>query len=752
MMMCTRILAMVLAVSWCVAAPRPNIVLILADDFGWADTSFTGSKYYKTPNLERLAKQGVYFNNAYSASPLCSPTRSSIMTGQSPARTGLTSPACHLAKIILEPTVSDSSKPTDRQTGCTSITRLSTDHFTLAEALKEGGYTTGHFGKWHLGSEPYSPLEHGFDVDVPHWPGPGPAGSFVAPWKFPDFKEKYPEEHIEDRMGDEAVAFMEKNRTRPFYLNYWQFSVHAPFNAKAELIEKYKQSMDPNDPQQSPTYAAMVQSLDDNVGKILDALERLEIAENTIVIFYSDNGGNMYDHVDGGTATSNKPLRGGKATIYEGGIRIPAIIKWPGVTKAGVVNQSLVQSEDLYPTILEMAGLPVRKEQALDAISMVPALKTGQGARDAVYCYFPHAPTVPDWAPPSIAIRKGDWKLIRFFYENRDGGHRYELYNLADDIGEKSNLAATQPERVRNLDALIEKFLSDTESVTPKVNSKYDPKMLDSQRGWKVWGDARLNLSKQMYHLRCFSNTAGIFCEKRLGLKSGKYKLAIRIRSWADGPAKICWSKNTDDFADANSIGFDFPADGLWREREIIFELNDAADHLLISPASGMGSVMLAWIRLYDATGKLLEEWHPEKMTAAEKPVGGWRGLNDNQALLQAQKGILNVKVTGADPKLISNPLKFSAGEYVFALRIKSNAGGDGLLFTRPAHKGYERGSGISFSIEHNDQWHEIKVPFKCDHEIREIRLDPATQPGMVQIDWMRLTKPNDKILREWTF
>jgi len=522
-----------------ISAAGPNVILILADDLGWCDTSVTGSQYYRTPNLERLAECGVRFSNAYTASPLCSPTRSSIMTGQSPARTGFTSPGGHIADVILKASVAKGAKAVERQIGCTSITRLSTDHFTLAEAMRAGGYVTGHFGKWHLGSAPYSPLEHGFDVDIPHWPGPGPAGSFVAPWKFPDFKEHSPKEHLEDRMGDEAVAFIEANQNRPFFVNYWQFSVHAPFDAKAELIEKYAKIRNPLNPQQSPTYAAMIESLDDNVGKILDALDRLGLTEKTIVIFYSDNGGNMYNVVDGTTATSNAPLRGGKASIYEGGVRVPAIVSWPGVAAGGTVSHALVQSEDLYPTVLEMAGLPPRPAQALDAVSMVPAICGKEGLREAVYCYFPHAPPVPEWLPPSVCMRKGDWKLIRVFHDAPNGEHRYELYNLAMDIGERNNLAASQPERVEAMDAMIEKFLNETHAVRPKTNPGYDPDSVDSAGGWKSGGDARIGFSHGIFHLRSFGKDPQMITAKPLNLAAGGYTLKMRLRSWAGGGGPV---------------------------------------------------------------------------------------------------------------------------------------------------------------------------------------------------------------------
>ena len=293
---------------------KPNVVFILADDLGWADTTLYGhTKFYRTPNMERLAKRGMLFTRAYAASPLCSPTRSSIMTGLSPARTGITVPNCHLPQVVLQATPGTKAPASSKSIGPRPVTRLNTTYYTLAEALKDAGYATGHFGKWHLGPEPYSPLQQGFDTDVPHWPGPGPAGSYVAPWKFKDFDADpgEPNQHIEDRMAKEALAFMTKHKDRPFFLNYWMFSVHAPFDAKKALIEKYRGRANPNDPQRSPTYAAMVESMDDAVGTLLDALDRLGIAERTIIVFFSDNGGNMYDAVDGTTPTSNAPLRGG---------------------------------------------------------------------------------------------------------------------------------------------------------------------------------------------------------------------------------------------------------------------------------------------------------------------------------------------------------------------------------------------------------------------------------------------------------
>jgi len=447
-----------------------NVIFILADDLGWSDTTLYGhTSLYETPNIERLAKRGETFTRAYAASPLCSPTRASILTGQTPARLGLTDPICHLPQVVLEAKPNPSSAPGDKATTVASVSRLDTRYPTLGKLIRKAGYTTGHFGKWHLGAESYSPLEHGFDVDIPHWPGAGPAGSFVAPWAYPDFTANYPREHIEDRMAEEAVCWMKSAvaKGKPFYMQYWQFSVHAPFNAKEELIEYYRSRIDPNDPQRSPTYAAMVHSLDDAVGSLLDAVDAAGIANNTAIVFVSDNGGNMYDKVDGTTPTGNFPLRGGKATMYEGGIRVPCIVVWPGVTKPGTRSGEVIQTCDFYPTILGLLEIDPPENHPIDGMDITPALKGGTLDRDAIYTYFPHAPPIPEWLPPSISVHLGDWKLIRLFHQGELGAHDYRLYNLATDIGEKNNLASARPEKVREMDRLIESYIHEAGVVTP---------------------------------------------------------------------------------------------------------------------------------------------------------------------------------------------------------------------------------------------------------------------------------------------
>ena len=461
---------------------KPNIVFFLADDLGWRDTSLYGSTFYETPNIDALAKRGMMFTNAYAANPLCSPTRSSILTGLHPARIGITAPHCHLTNVVLDKSLQKKASPRSKWLTANSLTRFKPDYYTLAEALKDAGYATGHFGKWHLGPEPYDPLHHGFDIDIPHWHGPGPPRHYLAPWHTtPKMTINQGEkgDHIEDIVAAKAIDFIKANKGRPFFVNYWAFSVHAPHEAKPQLEKKYKAKAKPQNPQRQPVNAGMIETLDANVGRVVKTIDELGLADNTIIVFFSDNGGihwpskQCYPDVP---VTSNSPLRGGKATIYEGGTREPCIIIWPGVVKPASNSAQVISSIDFYPTILEMIGAEPRPGQHFDGISIVPALKGGTLRRDAIFCHFPHGPANREGFQPSTYVRKGDWKLIRFYADGPKQENRYELYNLADDIGEKSNLAEKQPQNVEELDALIDRFLEETKAVVPKANPAYNPK------------------------------------------------------------------------------------------------------------------------------------------------------------------------------------------------------------------------------------------------------------------------------------
>ncbi len=641
---CFRYLILAVAflsgLSYAVAATRPskpNVIFILADDLGWSDTTLFGkTNFYKTPNIERLAARGMTFSRAYACSPLCSPTRSSVLTGLSPARIGITTPGCHLPKVLLNATLGQKAAPNKKAILPNSATRFDTKYYTLAEMFRDNGYATGHFGKWHLGSKPYSPLDHGFQVDVPNWPGPGPAGSYVAPWKFPDFDPQTPNEHIEDRMAKEAVVFMEKNQNKPFFLNYWMFSVHAPFDAKQKLIDKYRKKVDPKNPQRSPTYAAMIESMDDAVGSLLDTMDRLKIADNTIIVFASDNGGNMYNEVDGTTATSNSPLRGGKATMYEGGIRGPAIVAYPKVVQAGSSSTEIIQSSDYYPTLLDMLEIKPQPGQKFDGISILPALKGKSLNRNAIFTYFPHNPNVPDWLPPSVSVHQGDWKLIRIFYGGKERRHRWKLFNLKDDLGETKDLSEKFPKRVHEMDALIEKFLVDTKAVQPIPNpkfdvSKYRPELegiaalkgsRKSQKksprkrsklvaGWQPAGTCQLSIEDGSVVFTSTGKDPYASYALPEEVSKGTLTLHFKLISNSSGKGQIYWSEKgvVPAFHRDRSKIFNVHHDGNSHSYAIEFTARNPVLAVRIDPSAGKGKLRLSHIKLTDAGGRVAYQW-----------------------------------------------------------------------------------------------------------------------------------------------
>ncbi|MEY5006683.1 MAG: hypothetical protein RI969_1771 [Verrucomicrobiota bacterium] len=561
-----RLLTLLLAPLALVAADKPNIILILADDLGGRDLACFGSKYHETPNLDRLAARGVRLTQAYSASPLCSPTRSSILTGQYPARIGITSPVCHLPTVQLEKRL-ETGNPNSRTLVAQSVTRLKPDYHTLAEALKAAGYATAHFGKWHLGhnlqaGDAYEPRDQGFDVDWPHTPkAPGPGGGYLAPWKFitdPEIKDEAGR-HVDERMADEAGKFIRASKGRPFFVNFWLFSVHSPWNARQDYIEYFKQKSDPANPQKNPLYAAMVKSLDDSVGRLLKHLDDSGEADNTIIVFWSDNGGFAYPPKQTDPqgyadipATSNLPYRSGKASLYEGGTREPGIVVWPGKVKAGATADFLMQSLDLYPTLVRAGGATLKPGQKVDGLDQTDALLGGASPRDRVFCHFPHGnatrDSVMDGFYAGSYVRKGDWKLIRFYGRSDDGTDELELYDLKQDLGERRNLAKEQPAVAQELNELIDGFLKDTEAVIPKANpnfGKASPKAPAKKKalapddlpgGWKNRAGKAAVVEGA---LSVQSKGPDSFLGVSAGLTAGPAKLSFRIRAPQAGEGRI---------------------------------------------------------------------------------------------------------------------------------------------------------------------------------------------------------------------
>jgi arylsulfatase A-like enzyme len=446
----------------------------MADDLGWMDLESYGSQYYETPNLTRLADSGMSFSRAYTANPLCSPTRASIMSGKHPGRFYLTAPAGHLEPNPDSPLIGKQAASWMKVVPAISRRFMPLEEYTIAEALDDAGYVTAHIGKWHLGWEEYWPEHQGFDINIGGGQHPGPP-SYFSPYKISTLPDGPLHEYITDRCADEAVQFLEDYQDRPFFLSYWQFPVHAPFQGYTDLISKYSAKTDPRDKQRNPIMGAMIESLDNSVGRVLDKLEELDLMDNTLVIFFSDNGGNEYNIVNGEYPTNNDPLRYGKGNIYEGGIRVPCIVAWQGKIEPGSWSSEIIQSMDFYPTLLEVAGRKPKKGQVLDGVSLLDIWTRNEAlSREAIFSHFPHYTPATHGLPTTVVV-SGPWKLHRQYGEGPGRTSALRLYNLEEDIGETNDLAAQYPEIVQELDGLISRHLEETGAVIPIINPAYDP-------------------------------------------------------------------------------------------------------------------------------------------------------------------------------------------------------------------------------------------------------------------------------------
>ncbi|MFN3167588.1 MAG: sulfatase [Phycisphaeraceae bacterium] len=461
-----------------------NVVFFLVDDYGWMDVGYNGSTFYETPNIDKLAETGMAFTDGYAACPVCSPTRAAIMSGKYPARLNTTDffggPQ---GSGVLKQIQAGKSRWNRPLIPADYVPQLPLEEVTIAEALKAHGYATFFAGKWHLGSDGFSPTDQGFDINMGGWRAGGPygGGKYFAPFtNMPNMDDAEKGEHLPAVLARKTATFIKENKDKPFlaYLSF--YSVHTPLIGRPDLVEYYKHKRERLDledkfgdepprqvreTQAHAVYAAMVHAMDQAVGVVLDTLEQEGLADHTLVVFTADNGGLSTSE---GSPTSNLPLRAGKGWLYEGGIREPVLIRWPGVTRPGSTSALPMTSTDYYPTILEAAGLPMKPEQHLDGVSLVPVL-SGQAAtldREALYWHYPHYGN--QGGTPGSAIRVGDWKLIKFYTP----GKAVELYNLKDDLGESNNLADANPQVRNKLLAMLEQHLAETEARLPTLNPK----------------------------------------------------------------------------------------------------------------------------------------------------------------------------------------------------------------------------------------------------------------------------------------
>lgn len=452
-----------------VSAEKPNVVLILVDDLGWTGLSCYGSDLHETPNIDRFARGAVRFTDAYAAAPVCTPTRASIMTGKSPARLHITvwheasgDPPKWMRRRLVPPVTEGN---------------LQLAETTLAEVLHDEGYLTAHVGKWHLGNAAHYPENQGFDVNMggSFW---GCPPTFFYPYRglfggerelryVPGTSFGAKGEYLTDRLTDEALRIVDRAGDQPFFLNLCYYTVHTPIEGKPKMVEYYRKKIKEGLDHDNAHYAAMHQSLDGNVGRVLSKLDERGIADNTIVVFTSDNGG-FVNNYKGQRVTGNKPLRSGKGSLYEGGIRVPLIVHWPGVTQPGRVCNEPVITTDFYPTIREIVGAPGNEQhnQQLEGLSLVPLLKNANASldRDTLCFHYPHY--YPTTSPVS-AIRAGDWKLLHYY----EDGH-VELYDLANDLGETTDLSEEMPDRAAQLLGRLSEWRDSVGAQLPTANDR----------------------------------------------------------------------------------------------------------------------------------------------------------------------------------------------------------------------------------------------------------------------------------------
>jgi len=465
---------------------QPNILFILIDDMGWNDLSCQGSTFYETPNIDSLAEDGLRFTNAYASCPVCSPTRASILSGKYPARVGITQ------------WIGGHSR--GRTIGAPYLHQLPLEEKSLASTLKENGYQTYHVGKWHLGEKGYWPEDHGFDVNIGGCHMGHPWNGFFSPYNIPNLADGPEGEYLTDRLTDEAISLLKKSEDKPFFLNLWYYSVHCPIQCPEANRLKYEkklkeQGLDKYDSYESyknntvlerhefreeirrrvvqsdPTYAGMIDRLDYNIGRLLEALDELGISDNTMVIFYSDNGG----YCNGDNApTSNKPYRDGKSFMYEGGTREPLLIRWPECIKAGTVTDAQITSPDFYPTILECCDLPLNPEQHADGKSFRDVLINPDSSfdRGPMFWHYPHYNGFG--TAPGSSVIEGKWKLIEWLEDKS-----IELYDLEHDTGETTNIAEANPDTCKDLLAKLNAWRDEVDAKQPLPNPNFPAFLAD---------------------------------------------------------------------------------------------------------------------------------------------------------------------------------------------------------------------------------------------------------------------------------
>jgi arylsulfatase A len=572
------------------AAERPNFLVILLDDAGWKDVGFSGSTFAETPNIDRLASQGLVFPTAYSTHPFCAPARQSLISGQWPARTAW------MQRFEVSNPDAPHGAPPYAAAGAYAWTHRRPEFVSIAEALKGAGYATAHIGKWHFGIHAHdiSPESEGFDLNFGGDNMVGAVKNFFAPYEGLPGNVKAPEgEYLTDRLTQETIDFIREHKEDPFYIQLWHYAPHTPIMAPESVVKKYRRKREQlGDMSLNPTYAAMIDVVDQGVGRIFQTLEKLGLADNTVILFTSDNGG--VESLGSVPVTSMAPFRDEKGFMYQGGVREPMFIRWPGVTTGSVCAET-VSLIDFYPTILDLADVPF-PEQPVDGVSLVPLLKNRPLPSLSDRPLFWHNVTTGlkadgEFYQPVASVLKGKWRVVKNF------GRPLELYNLTDDPGESENLAASRPEKTAELEQLLDEWLADTGVVTPTKNPFYEPdyviprqvdslpegaevskvwKLDDSSCGWSAARMIKTSFVDGAMRLQADGVYPVIKSEALSGLPAGRYVVQLELKVPTSGRIRFIWGER-------DVVEFFPQRDGEWHTLTGLFEAKEPISELQLA-------------------------------------------------------------------------------------------------------------------------------------------------------------------------
>lgn len=741
----------------------PNIVLFVVDDLGAADCGVCGSSFYRTPAMDRMVREGLRFTHGYSPSPLCSSSRAAILTGKTPHRLGITGAIdCRTDCIPVDrPGLDATAAGWQRVVTPSYLTQMPLEERTLAEYLRDAGYATAHIGKWHLGGSAFSAGAQGFDTVIGGGDEPAPA-SHYSPFGVANIANDAPGEYLTDRLTRDSETFIRAQANRPFLLSMSHYGVHVPLQGPTDLTTEYAARRDPRSAQQNATYGAMLEKVDESLGRILDIIDSLGLAGDTLVILTSDNGGLVHTSPDSflRRVTSSGPFRGGKAHIYEGGIRVPMFMRWPSRIPPGVVSDVPVSGIDILPTALDIAGLP---PAAVDGISLKPLFAPNAPGTDrSLVWHFPHynpsrlQTSIPrdDLAMaslPASAIRHGRYKLVRVYGEGPTTAEPMEeLYDLAIDPGETRNIAMARGDVVSELGARLTADLAAAAALIPIAN----PAFHETLDGWRAVKHAKATISRGELQIVATAEDPQLVSARMLLAETGL--LRIRMRSARNCTVQLLWS--TDDspkFDRSRSVSLAVGASSVNRDIDFVVPVSQG--------------VPVRWLRL--DTGSTNDTIHIDEISllSAATPtrkIQGWRfngvtGLGiagswfaERDTFVALGPGSLQIDMSGTSPALLSPPVTLFAS-MVLKIRIRSTGAGRCTLgWSLPLEFVSDTSRTVAFDVVHDGRWHEhsLQITESSETPVQRMMLTLGNAIGVAEIDYIQVFDSLGSLVASWDF